>query len=55
MLVKKDYRSYLLKFAEADYYDMSLEARSIYLGAPVEYLCKSMVMENTAYNAEFEG
>ncbi len=55
LLLSKGYHSHHLKLSEPDYYDTPLEARAKFLESPVEYLCKTMVMENTAYNPEFEG
>jgi hypothetical protein len=38
-----------------DYYDRPLEGRRELLNAPsVDYLCKSILMENTAYDEKYE-
>lgn len=55
LLIKNDFTSVQLRLAEPDYYDMRLEERADFLKTSKEYLCKTMVMENTAYNAEYEG
>ena len=55
LLLRHGYKSAYLKMAEPDYYDRTLEERSEILQSPIETLCKTMVMENTAYNPEFEG
>ena len=40
-----------LKRAQANYYEISLEQRRDFLGAPSTYhLCKTIIMENTAYD-----
>lgn len=55
LFAKHDYRTIQLRLAEADYYDMPLEKRGEFLKTPVETLCKTMVMENTAYASEYAG
>jgi len=37
------------KWVPSDYYDRSLEARAVILESPVDRLCKTMAMENTAW------
>ena len=42
--------------ADEFYYQKTLEQRRDILGAPsTSYLCKTIVFENTAYDAKFEG
>jgi len=44
-------KSVQIKRAQKDYYELSLEQRKNILGAPSTYhLCKTIVMENTAYD-----
>ena len=52
---RDQFSSVQLRLAEPDYYDKGLEERAQFLKTSKEYLCKTMVMENTAYNAEYEG
>lgn len=41
--------------AESNYYDLTLEQRRDVLKAPhTTYLCKSLIMENTAFQPEYE-
>lgn len=47
-------KSFQLKRAQADYYEISLEQRRDFLGAPSTYhLCKTIIMENTAFDSNF--
>lgn len=55
LLVRHGFTSVQLRLAEPNYYDLKLEERAQFLKTGKEYLCKSMIMENTAYNPEFEG
>ena len=55
LFIRHDYRSAFLKLADSDYYDKSLEDRARFLQSPVDNLCKTMIMENTSYNTEYEG
>ena len=42
--------------AKPDYYKLSLESRKTFLKAPsIQFLCKSLIMENTAFQPEHEG
>jgi hypothetical protein len=44
-----------LRVVPPDYYNRTLEERRDLLSAPdVQYLCKSILMENTAYDEQFE-
>lgn len=55
IFLRNNFKSYDLRLVESDYYDKTLEERSKILRAPVNTLCKSMIMENTAYQPEYEG
>lgn len=55
LFIREGYLTAELRIAEADYYSMTLADRGRFLQTPVESLCKTMVMENTAYNAEYAG
>jgi len=44
-----------LRLADSDYYDRELHERAVFLGSPVETLCKTMVMENTAFQTDLAG
>ena len=51
--VDNGFRSIKMANAPWDYYKWSLEKRAVFLGAPnAESLCKTMIMENTAYREE---
>ena len=53
--LKKKLYSFEIKRVESSYYDMPLVTRKNILGAPgEEFLCKSIVMENTAFQPEYE-
>lgn len=42
--------------ADEHYYSKTLEQRKKILSAPsVDYLCKTIIFENTAYDPKFEG
>lgn len=52
--LQNDYQSIQFRLAEQNYYDLSLQQRSDFLGSLTpDHLCKSMIMENTKYNPEF--
>ena len=55
LFMRHNFFSVQLRLAEPDYYSSSLEERAVFLKTSREYLCKTMVMENTGYNAEYEG
>lgn len=49
-------RSFRMVIADDKYYERTLEERRDILSAPsIEFLCKTIVFENTAYNDKFEG
>jgi len=46
--------SFKMVIADAEYYEKTLEQRRNILRAPsINYLCKTIVFENTAYDAKF--
>ncbi len=62
-MLTKNYQSYFTKISfrfevlgvESGYYQKSLEERKEILKAPdINYLCKTLVMENTAFNPDLE-
>ena len=55
VFLKEKFSSVQLRLAEPHYYELSLDQRAQFLKTEKEYLCKTMVMENTSYNAEYEG
>lgn len=53
--LQKEYHSVQLRLAEPNYYNLTLEQRSQFLGSLTsDHLCKSMIMENTKYNEEYQ-
>lgn len=53
-LESKNYKHFELFQADNKYFDLTLEERKILLKAPSEAnLCKSIIMENTAYEEKF--
>ncbi len=47
--------SYQIKEADFDYYDKPLEVRQKFLSAEnIDSVCKSMILENTAFEPEYE-
>lgn len=47
-------KSYKLTIVPSDYYERTLEGRRDLLSAPsTEYLCKSILLENTAYDEKY--
>ena len=55
LFIRGGFSSVQLKLSEPEYYEMSLNQRAQFLNTSQEYLCKTMIMENTSYNPEFEG
>jgi len=48
-------RSVQIKRANPNYYELTLEERKRFLGAPSTYhLCKTIILENTNWNKEFQ-
>lgn len=45
-----------MAIADETYYKKTLEQRREILSAPsIDYLCKTIILENTAYDAKYEG
>jgi hypothetical protein len=55
LFIREGFLSTNLVIAEPNYYSLSLAERGRFLQTPIESLCKTMVMENTAYNPEYAG
>lgn len=54
-LNQQNYKSFHLIVVSPDYYQKTLQERQQILRAPSPaYLCKSMIMENTAFKPEFQ-
>lgn len=52
---KSLWQSFMLYRAEKNYYNLKLSQRKEILNAPSEhYLCKSIIMENTAFQDEYQ-
>mmetsp|Transcript_25314 Transcript_25314/g.24938 ORF Transcript_25314/g.24938 Transcript_25314/m.24938 type:complete len:134 (+) Transcript_25314:17-418(+) len=48
-------RSIQIKRAPSDYYEWTLQKRRDFLGAPsTHYLCKTIILENTAWNELYQ-